>query len=459
MRTSLSFVVGFFLIAGAANAAVTISDAPTKHMQCSAGACVPTAKKAFLNKTDLANMLAASDIKVYTGNGAVSITVNSSFSWTSANRLTLEAYHSIAFRAAVIVAGTGSVTLTPDTANDGGTLTFFPGGSIDFWDTESSLIVSGVPYTLVSNIPTLAIDIGANPSGAYALSKNYDAFVDGIYLHAPIQTPFTGVFHGLGHTIDRLSINDSTAEENVGLFARVDPQGRISNIALTSYSVSGVAGNIGGLVGDNRGLLDGVSASGGTGNAEGQIAGQSFGTIQHSQATVQMLYSGFAGGGGIVGYNGDTGRIDDCHATGSIGGVYAGGGIAATNAGVIINSSAGVDVETVFGDGLAGGLVGLIYDSGQIHQSFATGNVTFNGTQGAKHPPKATGVQIGGLAGSSQGLIADSYALGSVSANARGNARDDVGGLVGRLNPYDGQIHRTYSTGHVSIVRGYLGGS
>ena len=56
-------------------------------------------------------------LKITTGAGAVTITVMSPFSWTSASRLTLDTYFNVSFRAAVAVAGTGAVTIT---YNDGG---------------------------------------------------------------------------------------------------------------------------------------------------------------------------------------------------------------------------------------------------------------------------------------------------------------------------------------------------
>ena len=71
----LALAAALFACASAAKAAVVISAGKTRHMNCSAGVCTPTAKKATLNTGDLANMLAGGDMKIATGNGAVSITV------------------------------------------------------------------------------------------------------------------------------------------------------------------------------------------------------------------------------------------------------------------------------------------------------------------------------------------------------------------------------------------------
>ena len=96
MRLQHLFVVAALLAATSAQASVQISSDPTHNMDCSDGVCTPTAKNADLNATDLANMLAASDVKVVTGSGAVTITVSAPFSWTSSHRLTLDAKLNVA---------------------------------------------------------------------------------------------------------------------------------------------------------------------------------------------------------------------------------------------------------------------------------------------------------------------------------------------------------------------------
>src|SRR5947199_7833487 len=82
--TPLRFVLAvasLVVCAKAAQASVEITAGATKNMSCSAGVCSPTAKKAVLNVNDLTNMLAAGDVKITTGAGAVTITVESPFSW------------------------------------------------------------------------------------------------------------------------------------------------------------------------------------------------------------------------------------------------------------------------------------------------------------------------------------------------------------------------------------------
>ena len=85
MATSAAAV----LAGTAAQADVTISKKATQNMSCQAGVCSPTAPKAVLNATDLANMLAGGDVKITTGSGATNIVVKDSVGWTSASGASL----------------------------------------------------------------------------------------------------------------------------------------------------------------------------------------------------------------------------------------------------------------------------------------------------------------------------------------------------------------------------------
>ena len=187
MRAAISTtVLAAILATGAARADVTISAKPTKHMNCAAGVCSPTAANAVLNSTDLANMLASGDVKVTTGSGATNIVVKETLSWTSTSRLTLDAIQSVEIDKPVMVTGTGAMTITTNDGGSGGDLVFGDTGNVTFWDLSSSLIVNGNGYTLVGDIDTLAADIAVNPFGFFALANNYR--VKHAYHNAPIQT-------------------------------------------------------------------------------------------------------------------------------------------------------------------------------------------------------------------------------------------------------------------------------
>jgi hypothetical protein len=246
MTASLAVTVA----ATSAQASVQISSNPTHNMNCSGGVCTPTAKNADLNAADLANMLATSDVKVVTGAGAVTIMVSQSFSWTSNHRLTLDAYYNVSFRAPVVVAGQGAVTIVTNDGGDGGDLIFFDGGNIGFRDMASSLVINGNSYTLVGGIATLASDIAANPSGFYALADDYDASLDGTYASAPVASDFSGTFEGLGHTIANLKI--TTTDSYIGLFRRVF--GSLRDIGLLKVAIQGSSGTleVGSLLGISK---------------------------------------------------------------------------------------------------------------------------------------------------------------------------------------------------------------
>src|ERR1700679_378858 len=135
------------LFSGAAQASVVISSAPTSNMSCLGGMCQPTAKKAVLNATDLANMLATQEVTIQTGAGADTITVAQSFSWTSTHRLSLQAAFNVTFQAPITVAGPGSLIIQYATGGTGD-LIFFPGASATFWDMSSVFTLQGQTYRL-----------------------------------------------------------------------------------------------------------------------------------------------------------------------------------------------------------------------------------------------------------------------------------------------------------------------
>ena len=106
-KAAISCIALMLTLGGSADASVLISTAKTQNMNCSAGVCSPTAANAVLNRRDLGVMLRASDVKVTTGAGAITIAIASPLTWANAHRLTLDAQHSVSIRSTVIVKGTG----------------------------------------------------------------------------------------------------------------------------------------------------------------------------------------------------------------------------------------------------------------------------------------------------------------------------------------------------------------
>jgi hypothetical protein len=374
--------VALLMSAGAAQASVTISANATKNMSCSGAICSPTAKQAVLNVNDLTNMLADGDVKITTGAGAVTITVESPFSWISAHRLTLDAYYNVSFRAAVTVAGQGAVTIITNDGGSGGDLIFFPGASLDFSDTSSSLVVSGTAYELVSDIKSLARAVAGNPAGDYALAKNYDAAADRAYKKDPVTTTFTGRLEGLGHRVTNLTIKNYEQDASVGFFQQLASPAVVRDFALENAKV--ITGNqsayVGGIAGNglNGGTLIACSVTGsfqvyGVNPRAGGLIGWSAAAISRSSASVSIQFHATVGSvGGLTGVN--EGPIEHSVATGTISGEgdADAGGLSSANTGLISYSHASVDISMI--DVEIGGLVGENF--GGIESSYATGTIT-----------------------------------------------------------------------------------
>ena len=197
---------------------------------------------------------------------------------------------------------------------------------------------------------------------------------------------------------------------------------RISNLQINRDSASYV-----GLFAGNSGSIRNISLAQPEVEGEantGALVGLSRG-IATRQATI--INSNAVG----VGVDSQVKGSND-----NIGGLV---GINGANA-IILNSYASVNVE---GDVWTGGLVGT--NDGKITNSYATGNVA----------GKGTGRTLGGLvgqngrAGSAAAIIENCYALGDVSSDG-GHADIRVGGLVG-FAFRKSNISNSYAIGNVEV--------
>ena len=412
-------VLSAVLAMSSALADVAISKKPTANMACSSGVCTATAESAVLNINDLAGMLASGDVKVASGRLAQDIRINSTLSWTSTSRLTLDSYRAITFNEPVDVAGTGALTITTNDGGKNGDFTFPGKGRVKFWDSHSGLTINGKNYILVKNISALAKEL-RNDDGTgrfFALYKSGGAGRKS-YFQSPITREFEGTFEGLGNTISHLTISGSTG--NIALFAAIGLSGAVRDLHLANVSISvgGFGGQfVGPLVGGNGGVILNCDASGqvfvsGAQSFAGGLVGGNVGTITHSSAsTVITDSSGDAVVGGLVGENGYDGQesppgyIYESYATGAVTG----------------------------GDGaMVGGLVGE-NASAAVYNSYATGAVT-----------GGDNAYVGGLLGSHLNaffapLLRSSYSTGAV----RGGTNATVGGLIGQ-DDADTRITHSY---------------
>lgn len=446
------------MTAGSANASLVISNRPTKNLSCSAGVCTATAKSAVMNANDLVTMLNASDVTLQTGSAAKDLDVKSAFSWASASRLTLDARRSIIFERSVTVAGAGALTLSTNDGGAGGALSFSENGRIRFWDLSGNLVIDGASYTLVGDIAALASDIAADPSGHYALAKNYDASVDGIYASSPIATTFSGQFEGLGNAISYLNIVDTTVGQNAGLFLEIDSRGSVRNPQLAGEHVQGANESMaGGVAGLNHGALiaDIVDGSVSTGKGvivhrvfypagAGALAAISDGIVEASSASAQIEGGNRSRIGGSIAWN--KGAIRNSSASGAVQVIGTGvdyltaGGLVGENDGKIVDAYATGAVFSTAGS--IGGLVGENV-GGSIARCRATGSVT-----------DLKGGDAGGFAGGNYGTIDNSFATGNLTDH--GNA--EVAGFVG-FDQGNYPITNSYSTGSVTAApTSYVGG-
>ena len=243
-----------------------------------------------------------------------------------------------------------------------------------------------------------------------------------------------------------VGLNDGSIQ-NSRSGGNVESARRVSDSDRRACYASG-----GGLVGENSGTIAGsfsTSVVSGFTDQFGGLAGVNSGSISDSYAAGSVTGRDCPGEctadvGGLVGGNEIGGEITNSYATGVVSGVGDNfGGLAGINSGVVAASYATGSVSgkgfAIFGN--VGGLVGTNEIEGKITNSYATGGVTGQGDN------------FGGLAGVNSGVIAASYAAGSVSGNGFAN----VGGLVG-ANEIEGKIITSYATGEVSGQGDNFGG-
>ncbi len=281
--------------------------------------------------------------------------------------------------------------------------------------------------------------------------------------------PFLGTYDGNGYTIINLFI-DRPDTRGIGLFGYLGEYAELTNMSIEGVEVSGYD-SVGGLVGMNfEGAITNSYATGAltlTGDGDvGGLVGFNKGFIWNSYAAVTVtgppeIEEGSVGGlvglnwlgnitncyaagsvsgeewvGGLVGCN-ERGTVTDSYATGEVSGNREIGGLVGFNRDGTITSS--YATGNVSGEEWVGGLVGHIYDGGTITSSYAAGNVSGEEL-------------VGGLVGFNEdGTVTDSYATGEVSGNR------EIGGLVGRI--YEGgtitsSYYDTETTGQSDTGKG-----
>lgn len=223
---------------------------------------------------------------------------------------------------------------------------------------------------------------------------------------------FCGTFEGNGHTIIGLNITGDGSVQ--GLFRYLTETAYVKNLTVKgTVSPKGSGQYVGAIAGDNSGKIENCSF-------EGEVSG------------TDCI-------GGIAGTNKVTGIIEKCSVAGSIYGNHFAGGIVGENFGTVrgcgnfaevnvTEKQNTVDLSDISLDSLTdseaantatdiGGIAGT--SSGVIKECNNFGNVGY----------LRMGYNIGGIAGSQVGYIAD------CGNYAKIYGRKDVGGIVGQAEP------------------------
>ena len=321
---------------------------------------------------------------------------------------------------------------------------------------------------------------------------------------------FAGEFDGGGHAIRNVSINQpynsqvglfgwntgyihdlavtgAVAGRNAvgGLVGYNDPLGTLRNVQAM-VTVSGTDWSIGGLVGENDGLIDHGHATvtinapdWGSASKVGGLVGENWsGTIIASEASGTIIVGGYADAvGGLVGYN-HLGSISGSHAnitlTVGANASFVGGLVGYNEDSSISTSYASGTITAGDNASFVGGLVGYSWlNSSSVdsapHSFIVNEGVTtipdVLGSITASHADVelrvgASSAYLGGLVGyNSGGGISASYATGTITALENAH---DVGGLVGYH--YDGSGTGLIAGSHADVAlslgagSGYVGG-
>jgi filamentous hemagglutinin family protein len=406
------------------------------------------------------------------------ININSAIT-ASSGGLTLNAANQISATAAVSV---GTFTLAGGNWNQIGAV--LPGFSAhDFRISGGSFLrvaggngSSANPYQIVDIYGLQGIGSASNLGKSFVLANDItNAAVTASWNSGagfiPIgnsSTMFSGVFDGNNHTIIGLTINNTSSTVDIGLFGAAGSTSAIRNVTLASVNIRGGGGNgtdstgngigVGALVGLNFAEIDNAHVSGTVSGVNGNVGGLIGFNGKSTSATVNTIsdstssatVSGGSGVGGLIGtdFNGDVYRSS---ATGNVTARSTGGGLigGATN----VNVSDSYATGAVTGNSGANGLGGLIGTAAAnasaltINNSYATGDVT-------------GGDGLGGLVGLVSANLANftienSHALGNVkSVNASALTPVGVGGLVGSTSTNPGKtviIENSYAQGAVGF--------
>ncbi|MDO8049139.1 YDG domain-containing protein [Janthinobacterium sp. SUN211] len=315
--------------------------------------------------------------------------VNDQVSW-SANELTLNAQRNININANLNGSGTASLALEygQGAAAAGNTAVYQLGNGAQVslpagQNFSTKLGADGVRtgYTVITQLGAyrsvtgtdlqgingklngnfvLGADIDASATASAAWNPNW---WDAGFVPLGRDAAFGGIFDGLGHSINQLSMMSGSGGGS-GLFSITTKDALIQNVGLNGGRIK-THYYAGGLVGDNKG------------------------TIKNSYAALDVIADGFISGG-LVARN--SGTIVNSYASGAVSSNTQSGGLVGINQGTISNSYA---TGSVAGKTEIGGLVGTNWGAGSVNTSYAAGRLliadggtNFGGLIGSNSAPQ-----------------------------------------------------------------------
>lgn len=268
-----------------------------------------------------------------------------------------------------------------------------------FSGTGSGTSASPYIVTTVTQLNEVRDDLGAYYQLGADINLGSSGWTPiGSYTDASVNSPFTGVFDGNGHTISNLQIN-SQDSSYLGLFGYIADDAVIENLRLTNVEITG-ANYLGALVGYAQ-----------------------YSTITNCYSQGKVTGTDFVGG--LIGYAYDYTIISDCHSSIEISGEkQVGGLIGKTSVSSITDSYAS---GSVLGKGNVGGLVGFIeFPTDPLCNSNFTGTVR----------QEKIGNSIGGLVGyidtTDYPVFSIENSHNSVDVTSTYSDATSVGGLIGQ---------------------------
>ncbi|TCH65734.1 YDG domain-containing protein [Acinetobacter sp. ANC 4862] len=370
-----------------------------------------TAIQTALNSGDVTVTTANSATNLWgandTGAAKGDIHVNSAINWSTNQALTLKADNDININADITATGaTGKLNLKygQTTSNTNANYYLNNGAKVNLKAGDNFSTQKGTEavkeYKVITSLgvagsvtKTDLQGINGNLAGNYVLGTDIDASATASWNSGAGFNPignssyyydsstgtykynyFTGVFEGLNHQINNLTINRPTTSY-VGLFGYTNGA-NINNVGLQSLNINGYS-SVGGLIGtSNNSNINNTFTTGsvtGENYAVGGLIGQvNSGIVENAYSAANVENKRNNDTGGLIGETSNA-QIRNVYATGNVtnlasGNLHTAGLIGHMGSGNLSNAYATGKVTTLGTTGANGGLVA--YNAGTISNSF-----------------------------------------------------------------------------------------